>query len=109
MSQTSKTIEVPERLRVVTTLARLLQTLETSLERADPRQYQQVAQRLGQALAEAEGDEALPVVLDAFPAAAQVYENVHYAQAGLCRQRLSHAMSAELQARAVLQRLRSPG
>ena len=106
MPQTVKTIEVPERLRVVTTLARLLQALEAGPEQADPGQYRQVAQRLSQALADTASDDALATVLRAFPAAAQVYENMHYEQAGLCRQPLGQAMSAELQARDLLQRLR---
>lgn len=109
MPHIAKTIEVPERLRVVTTLARLLQALETSPEQADPGQYRQVAQRLSQTLAQTELDETLDAVLQAFPAAAQVYENLHYAQAGLCRHSLDQAMPAELATRALLQRLRPRG
>jgi len=102
---TAKPLEVPERLRVVTTLSRLLHALEASPEQADPGQYRQVALRLAQALADTPSDDALAAVLRAFPTAAQVYENVHYEQAGLCRHTLDQAMPAELKTRALLQRL----
>ena len=64
-----------------------------------------MAQRLSQALADTASDDALATVLRAFPAAAQVYENLHYEQAGLCRHPLDQAMPAELTTRALLLRL----
>jgi hypothetical protein len=45
-------------------------------------------------------------VLRAFPAAAELYENVQYAHAGLCRQPLEAALNAELLTRAAIARVR---
>ena len=43
-------------------------------------------------------------VLDAHPAASQVYENLHYGHAGLCRSPLEWALGAELRAREAIER-----
>jgi hypothetical protein len=45
-------------------------------------------------------------VLDAYPAAAQLYENQNYQHAGLCRSPLEASLDAELRARQVIDRAR---
>ncbi len=102
----AKSIEIPERLRVVFTLAQLLQRLEGDGLRAGAAQYRQVAERLGLALREATADEALDLILRVFPAAAEVYENLHYAQAGLVRQPLDISLNTERAARELIARLK---
>lgn len=102
--QTAKSIEIPERLRVVATLARLLSALDDSPQHIGPEQYRSVAQRLAQALSVAEPDASLDLLLSHFPSAAEVYENLRYEQAGLCRHPLEPALTAELQARAALKK-----
>jgi hypothetical protein len=42
------------------------------------------------------------------PAPAELHENRHYAEAGLCRSPLEAAVEAELVARDLLARLRAP-
>lgn len=101
---TAKPIEIPERLRVVATLARLLSTLDATPQRVGAAQYRSVAQRLAQALSTAEPDESLDLLLAHFPSAAEVYENLRYEQAGLCRHALEPALDAELRARAALEK-----
>lgn len=100
--QAAKPIELPERLRVVATLARLLTTLDQAPRQVSADQYRSVAQRLAGALDLAEPDEALDLLLAHFPSAAEVYENLRYQQAGLVRHALEPAMKAEQLARAAL-------
>ncbi len=100
-------IEIPERLRVVATLARLLQGMEGGDQRVDPTQYRQVAQRLADTLAVTDADENLDALLGVFPSAAMVYENVRYAHAGLCRHGLEESLNTEVQTRELLSRLRA--
>ncbi|MCH8855539.1 MAG: hypothetical protein IIA03_04705, partial [Proteobacteria bacterium] len=48
---------------------------------------------------------ALATVLDHFPAAAELYENLQYAHAGLCRAPLEASLQSELAARELLARV----
>ncbi|WP_119155707.1 hypothetical protein [Caldimonas tepidiphila] len=95
---------IPPHLEIVVVLARLLERLERSPAGVSPAQYRDVAERLRQALEAAPADAALQAVLDAFPAAAELYENLHYRHAGLCRTPLEPALAAELLAREVIGR-----
>jgi hypothetical protein len=47
-------------------------------------------------------DAALDAVLEASPSTAQLYENMQYEHAGLCRSPLEAALEAELAARAAI-------
>lgn len=85
---------------VVLTLARLLERLEQVP--VDAGQYQVVVARLSAALQDAAPDAALRTVLDTHPAAAELYENLHYRHAGLCRSPLDAALSAERDAVAAI-------
>lgn len=97
-----KPIDIPERLRVVATLARLLTTLDQAPQQISAEQYRSVARRLAEALDVAEPDDTLHLLLAHFPSAAEVYENLRYHQAGLVRQALEPAMQAEQLAREAL-------
>ena len=46
--------------------------------------------------------EEFSALLEAYPAAAELYENLNYEHAGLCRSPLERALAAELKAAAVL-------
>lgn len=87
-------------LGVVLALARLFERLEQRPLAVTPEQYRLVAQRLQLALSRAEPGDALEAVLAACPSAAEVYENLQYEHAGLCRAPLEMSLNAELQARA---------
>jgi hypothetical protein len=102
MNVTQQPARLPAHLTVVLTLSRLLERLERSPEPVGADQYRSVVEHLGQALQEAPVDEALQALLDAHPAAAELYENLNYQHAGLCRSPLDRALAAELQARDVL-------
>jgi S-adenosylmethionine:diacylglycerol 3-amino-3-carboxypropyl transferase len=89
-------------------LAGVFERLDHSLERVDAAQYRAVVERLSAALAAEMPFEALNAVLNAYPATAELYENLHYAQAGLCRSPLQLSVAAEAGARDALQRARRP-
>lgn len=101
----TKRIEVPERLRVLVTLAQLLERLEHGTPRVGAEQYRSVVQHLAKELAAVPHDESVEVLLTVFPAMAQVYENMRYEQAGLCRAPLDAAAASEIEARALIGRV----
>ena len=83
-------------------LAGVFERVERSGTAVDAQQYLVLVDRLKEALAADLPGEGLNAVLAAHPAAAELYENLHYAQAGLCRSPLESAVAAESAARAVL-------
>ena len=83
-------------------LARMLERLDRSAEAVDPQQYRGVVNHLSDVLRNAPYDAALEAVLSASPATAQLYENLQYEHAGLCRSPLDQALNAELAARAAI-------
>jgi hypothetical protein len=88
-------------------LARVLERLERSCVRVDADQYRAVVNHLASELAGARRDGALEAVLGSFPAAAELYENLHYGHSGLCRTPLDRALAAELAARHALAAIRA--
>jgi hypothetical protein len=88
-------------------LAALLERLENSRSAVDAQQYHSVAHRLADALGQAEPGRWLDSMLAEFPAASQLYENLQYAHAGLCRSPLDQALAAELSARRWIERARA--
>lgn len=105
-----RTIEIPESWRVAVTLAQLLQRLETSTARSSADQYRSVVRHLSDELGRAQPGAELDALLTAFPATAELYENLQYEQAGLCRHPLEASLNSELLARQWLGRIaRQPG
>lgn len=87
-------------------LARILERLEHSARGVDAAQYRSVVNHLASELAVAPHDAGLDALLQACPSAAQLYENIHYQHAGLCRAALDVAMAAEGAARAAIDKAR---
>ncbi|HVE53704.1 MAG TPA: hypothetical protein VNB23_10015 [Ramlibacter sp.] len=83
-------------------LARMLERLDRSAVAVDPQQYRGVVDHLAEVLRSVPHDAALEAVLEASPATAELYENLQYAHAGLCRTPLEPALEAELAARAAI-------
>jgi hypothetical protein len=100
------TLTVPNELLAVARLAQLLQGLEGQGRAADPHQYRVLVQKLSAELHEQQAHEALPALLDHFPAAAEVYENLQYGHAGLVRAPLEMSLTSELATRELLGRVR---
>jgi hemoglobin-like flavoprotein len=95
-------------LTVVLALARLLDRIEQQPRAVTAEQYKLVAERLSNAMANVPSSDSLQAVLGAHPAAAELYENLNYELAGLCRSPLDQASQAELQARDLISRIRRP-
>ena len=89
-------------LTVTHVLAALLERLERSAVPVGAEQYRSVVQHLVNELGDVEPGAALGALLDTHPAAAELYENVNYQYAGLCRSALDASLAAERQAKEVL-------
>lgn len=83
-------------------LARMLERLEHSRVAVDAVQYRGVVEHLAGQLRAAPHDATLEAVLEASPATAELYENLQYEHAGLCRSPLETALNAELAARGAI-------
>jgi len=92
----------PASLTVILTLARLLERLERSPTPIGADQYRSVVQHLSAALKAAPLGAPVQAVLDAYPATADLYENLNYDHAGLCRAPLDASMASEIEARDVI-------
>jgi hypothetical protein len=90
-------------LTVAHTLAQLLERLDRSAYSVGAAQYRSVVVHLQHELEALQGDPRLGALLEAYPAAAELYENTVYAQAGLCRSPLEFSLQAELKAREAIQ------
>ncbi len=105
--EATKTVQLPERLRVLVTLSNLLQHLESPPNAAlNADQHRSVVSHLVAELQRVDPDEAFEFVLRHFPATAELYENLHYEHAGLCRSPLSQSLSTEQLARAAIDKVR---
>lgn len=92
-------------LQPIAALARVLQQLESAGYPGHAQQYREVAAQLGGLLRDVEPDALLYQVFSAFPAAAELYENVRFKYAGLCLHDLEQSASAERITRDTLARL----
>ena len=95
---------IKSRLENVIALSRLLDRVENTVTRIAPEQYQALVKQLTVALLQELPDDALQAVLGAHPAAAEVYENMHYAQSGLSRSTLERSVGSELLASQLIAR-----
>jgi len=95
-------------LAVTATLAQLLERLEHSKVPVGAEQYRSVVLHLVDEFADAPLGAEFGALLDAYPAAAELYENLNYQHAGLCRSGLDAALAAELRAREVIARAMRP-
>jgi hypothetical protein len=100
----SKGLDVAERL------AQLLERLDRSAVPVGADQYRSVVMHLVHEFGDVESSPALGRLLDRYPAAAELYENVNYQHAGLCRSALDVSLSAEMRAKeAIARAMRSAG
>ena len=91
-------------LAVTHVLAQLLEKLEHSPVPVGAEQYRSVVEHLVHEFEDVEQGAELGRLLDAYPAAAEVYENLNYQHAGLCRSALHASLSAEVSAREAIAR-----
>jgi hypothetical protein len=95
----------PARFAVAVLLAQLLERLDRSGMSVGAEQYRSVVRHLADELRELQSEPGLSALLDAFPATAELYENLNYQHAGLCRSPLGPGLDAELQARKAIERV----
>ncbi len=105
---TDTRLPLPARLHSLATLAGLLERLEHQPSSASAEQYRAVARQVSSLLDGAVVDEHLRAILAAAPATAELYENLRYGVAGLCRSPLERALNAELAATAAIAAARRP-
>ncbi|MGJ7543576.1 hypothetical protein [Variovorax sp. LT1R16] len=91
-------------LDVTERLAQLLERLDHSAVPVGADQYRSVVMHLVHEFTDLAPSVALGPLLDSYPAAAEVYENLQYPHAGLCRSGLDAAMAAELRAKEAIAR-----
>lgn len=96
---------VQAQLETLIALARLLERVERQPADVGADQYRALVQRLTAALGARVPQEAMSAILDAHPASAELYENLHYDHAGLCRSPLELAVEAETLAKQTLARI----
>ena len=94
--------DVRSHLHKVVALADLLESVEAGAATASASGYRLLVQRLQVALGKELPADTLLAILDRYPAASEVYENMHYARSGLFRSPLERSVSSELIARHVL-------
>jgi hypothetical protein len=90
-------------LSVHATLANMLDVLDHRPRGAHAAQYRAVAASLAHVLTTLDQD-TLDALLARSPAACELYENQHYAHAGLCRSDLDLSLKAEFLAKEALQK-----
>jgi 2-methylisocitrate lyase-like PEP mutase family enzyme len=91
-------------LAVTHVLAQLLERLDRSAVPVGAEQYRSVVMHLADELRDVEPSAQLGQLLDAYPAAAELYENLNYQHAGLCRSGLEASLPAELAAKKAIER-----
>jgi len=91
-------------LTVTHVLAALLERLEHSAAPVGAEQYRSVVRHLLDEFGDIESGAALGALLDTHPAAAELYENLNYQYAGLCRSSLDAALHAEREAKDAIDR-----
>lgn len=97
---------VTAELKPLAELALLLERLDRTRREASPEQYRFVVQNLTRLLQQATPGPLLDQLVAAFPGTAELYENLNYAAAGLCRSPLEQSLNAELDARQLISRAR---
>jgi hypothetical protein len=89
-------------LQWLAAMSALLERLEGQPRQASAGQYRDVVRQISALLVETPPGAPLDALLAAMPASAEIYENLQYAHAGLCRSPLEAALNAELAATAAL-------
>lgn len=106
---TTRPVNPKARLAVAHLLAQLLERLDRSAVPVGAEQYRSVVRHLAAEFDELQSHAGLSALLEAYPAAAELYENLNYRHAGLCRSPLDQALDAELRARRLIDRARRDG
>jgi len=88
--------------RNLVTLVQVLRKLEHSSVPVDPEQYRSLVSHIADDLRQHPVDAGLDALLAAAPELAEIYENLQYEHAGLCRSPLEASIAAEQLSRAAI-------
>ncbi len=91
-----RTESLRTRLENLIALARLLERVEASPVGISADQYRALVSQVKAALAVELPEQALETILDAHPASAELYENMHYESSGLSRSPLERSVATEM-------------
>ena len=83
------------RLETLIALARLLERVEASSRAVGAGQYRSLVRQIESLLSGPLPGPALRAILDAHPATAEIWENLHYATSGLSRSPLDRSVATE--------------
>ncbi|HEY3635270.1 MAG TPA: hypothetical protein VGK95_09480 [Caldimonas sp.] len=92
----SSTEPLHTRLETLIALARLLERVEASPVSVGASQYRALVRGIQDALAEPLPSHPLQAILNAHPATAEIYENLHYDTSGLSRSPLERSVATEM-------------
>ncbi|MEO5734876.1 MAG: hypothetical protein ABIN96_11465 [Rubrivivax sp.] len=106
MNTRTRTSKLPDRLSTLASLAALLERLEHEPGSASPLQYRQLSEQITRVLSQTDSDPHLHALLALAPATSQLYENLRYPHAGLCRSPLEQALTAEMAAATAIAKAR---
>jgi len=98
-----RTDTLQSRLETMIALARLLERVEASAAPVGADQYRSLVRQLTAALAVPIPQPALDAILNAHPATAELYENVHYEVSGLSRTPLDRSVATEMLAQRLIE------
>jgi len=106
MNATSSNVNtIPERLRVVLTLAHVLERLDRTGGVVGADQYRALVRQLEAALAGPLPAAPLQAILSAHPATGEIYENMNYEMSGLSRSPLERSVATEMLAAQLLHKI----
>ncbi|MDQ6685407.1 MAG: hypothetical protein M3Z16_09785 [Pseudomonadota bacterium] len=92
------------RLETAIALARLFERVDNASSAPAPEQYQALVRQLSTALEAELPAPALRAILEAHPATAELYENLHYAESGLSQHALDRSVATEMLAAEAIHR-----
>ena len=104
MQPTRKLESLQTRLETLIALARLFERADNAPVSVGADAYQALVAQLKQAVSNDVPGPALKAVLEAFPATAELYENLHYVESGLSRSPLDRSVATEMLASQALHR-----
>jgi len=93
------------RLETLIALARLLERVEASTRAVGAGQYRSLVRQIESLLSAPLPGPALRAILDAHPATAELWENLHYATSGLSRAPLDRSVATETLATQLIRRV----
>ena len=111
MAAAPRTEPLHARLETLIALARLLERVEADPVAVGADQYRALVRQIQAGLAAPLPAQALHAILNAHPATAEIYENLHYETSGLSRSSLDVSVSTELLASRAIDKVarRFPG